>query len=230
MSDYNSVNEEIRAQNEKVKQMPLRKRLQHYWYYNKWILFAAIGAFLLIYFIIDSMLTYNKTFYVTGIFINCGASPEWEKELEQAFAQRYDINTDTYSVDFDYSLSYEVGFADPATAYTPVKMVAYSEGHVGDFVLCDEESFGFFADKGYFADLSEVLSEEQFLAYEPYLYYYDAGDLRGSIPTAIRLPDISMLQAAGCYLYGSDDILFTVFYLSEHKTQALQALEFFMQE
>ena len=229
MSDYNSVNEEIKAQNEKVKQMSLRKRLQHYWYYNKWILFAAIGAILLIYFIIDSMLTYNKTFYVTGVFINCGASPEREKELEQAFADAYGINTDTYSVDFDYSLSYDTEFVDSATAYTPVKMVAYSEGHVGDFVLCDEESFGFFANNGYFADLSEVLSEEQFTAYEPYLYYYDAGDLRGSIPTAIRLTDISRLQQAGCYLYGTDDILFTVFYLSDHKNHALEALEFFMQ-
>ncbi len=230
MSNYNSVNDEIKAQGAKVKNMPVHKRLGYYFYYYKWIILVILAAALFIYFIAKSIISNQKPIYLTGVFMNSNTSSGHEALMEQAFADYYGIDLQTYSIDFDYSLGYNIEDpTDSLSTYTPPKMVAYSEGRVGDFVLCDTETFDFFAGSGYFADLSEIVTPEQLSRYQDFFYYFDAGDGRGSIPVAVRLEDTQLLHSMSCYR-GMDDIYFSVFYNSQHKDHALDFLEFICSE
>ena len=226
MSEYNSVNDEIRAQSKKLKDMPLRKKIGYYIYYYKWIALAVIASVLMIFFIIKSIVSHLAPTYVTGIFMNCNTSSTNATQMAQAFSDYYSIDTNKYSIDLDYSLGYDIEDpTDSLSVYSPAKMVGYSEGHNGDFILCDADTFDFFAQSGYFADLSEVFTNEQLSPYDDSFYSFDSGDGRGSIPIAIRIENTDILHSMSCYP-NVNDIYFAVFHNSKHKDRALEFLNF----
>ena len=223
MGDYNTVNEEIRAQRDKVKKLPWHKQLGHYWHYYKWIILGLLVAALLIIGIANSIF-HHKNAYLTGILMNSSATESQAQALEQLFTDHYAVDTDRYSVDFDYSLGYNADDpTDSVSVYTLPKMVAYSEGRVGDFFICDTVAYDAFAQNGYFADLRQVLSEDLLVQYEDRLYYYDAEDGRGEIPVAIRLETPESFRSFLGYA-DDEELLFSIFYNSRQPEHALEFL------
>lgn len=223
MGDYNTVNEEIRAQREKVRKMPWHKQLGHYWHYNKWIILGTAAAVILIVSMIRSAIN-HKDAYLTGVLMNSNPSESEVEALEQLYIDHYGVNTERYSVDFDCSLGYHIEDpTDSVSTYTPPKMLAYSEGKVGDFFLCDTDTYDFFAQSGYFADLRQVLSEDLLTQYEDRLYYYDAEDGRGEIPVAIRLETPESFRSFLGYA-DDEELLFSIFYNSRQPEHALEFL------
>lgn len=222
MGDYNTVNEEIRAQREKVRKMPWYKQVGHYWHYNKWIIIGIIIAVLLVASVTRSLINHRYA-YVTGVFINSEATDPEVTALEQSFSETYDVNLKKYSVSFDCSLGYSVEDpTDSLSTYTPPKVLAYSEGKVGDFFICDADTFDFFAQSGYFIDLREVLTKEQLTQYEDHFYYYDAQDGNGSVPIAIRLENTGSLGSMRGYR--NKELYFSIFYNSQKPEHAMDFL------
>lgn len=223
MGDYNTVNEEIRAQREKVRKMPWYKQLGHYWHYNKWIILGTAAAVILIVSMIRSAIN-HKAAYLTGVLMNSNPSESEVEALEQLFIDHYGVDTKHYSVDFDCSLGYHTEDpTDSVSTYTPPKMLAYSEGKVGDFFLCDTDTYDFFAQSGYFADLKQILSEDLLTQYEDRLYYYNAEDGRGEIPVAIRLETPESFRSFLGYA-DDEELLFSIFYNSRQPEHALEFL------
>lgn len=229
MSEYNSVNEEIRAQSDKIKKQPFSKRAGYFWYYHKWQLIAAVCAALLVGSIAKTILSDSKTIYLTGVFLNTRLTEPERETLIGEYAAAQGIDTDKYAVDFNCSLAYNLEDpSDSVSIYTPVSMVAYSEGCVGDFVLTDAGTFDFFAKSGYYADLSEALDASLLKRYEDRFYYYDALDGRGTVPMAIDISDSPRLASLG---YPEDDgVLFSLFFNSGKKEHALAFLAWLYEE
>lgn len=223
MSQYNSVNEEMKAQAEKVKKRPLPKRIAYFWYYHKWQIIGGTAAVILAGSILRTLLTDHQKLYLTGVFINTRLTNTGREELITDYADANDIDTQKYSVDFDCSLFYNVEDpTDSVSTYTPVMMLAYSEGKVGDFALIDAKTFDFFGAAGYFCNLSETFDEALLAPYEDKLYTYDYDDGNGSIPIAVDISDAPRLNQLG---YESDDgVLFSLFYDAPHKEQAITFL------
>lgn len=223
MSQYNSVNEEMKAQAEKVKKQPLPKRIAYFWYYHKWQFIGGTAAVLLVGSILHTLLTDHQKLYLTGVFINTRLTNTEREELITDYASANGIDTQKYSVDFDCSLFYNMEDpSDSVSTYTPVMMLAYSEGKVGDFALIDAKTFDFFGSAGYFGNFNETLDETLLAQYADRLYTYDYGDGNGSIPIAIDISDAPRLIELG---YENDDgVLFSLFYDAPHKEQALAFL------
>lgn len=223
MGNYNTVNEEIRAQREKVRKLPWYKQVGHYWHYNKWIILGIIAAVILVAGVVRSLVNHRYA-YVTGVFMNSEATDPEVAALEQAFYDAYQVDRNKYSVSFDCSLGYRIDDpTDALSTYTPPKMVAYSEGKVGDFFVCDAETYDFFAKSGYFIDLREVLSDQQLGQYEDSFYYYDAQDGNGSIPVAIRINAAASLTSM--HGYRNKELYFSIFYNSKNPEHALEFLD-----
>ena len=225
MGDYNTVNEEIRAQREKVKKMPWYKQLGHYWHYNKWIIISIVlGTFFVVSLIKSAM--EHRYSYMTGVLMNSYATEAQEKSLEEMYIDAFEINMDDYTLDFDCTMNYYLEDPTDVTSInTPAKMVAYSEGKVGDFFICDAETYDFFAKNGYFADLSQELPDDLIAKYQDRFYYYNAYDGRGEIPMAIRLETPEIFKTFDGYA-DDEELLFSIFYNGQHTEQALEFLTF----
>lgn len=223
MSQYNSVNEEIKAQEDKVKKQSLKKRIGYFWYYHKWQLIGGLAAVLLVGSILHTLFTDHKKIYLTGVFLNTRLTNTDRETLIDEYAAANDIDTDKYSVDFDCSLAYNLEDpSDSLSTYTPVMMLAYSEGKVGDFVLTDAKTFDFFAGAGYYCDLNEELDAALLAQHADRLYYYDFNDGHGGVPVAIDISDAPKLSRLG---YETEDgVLFSLFLNSNHQKQALAFL------
>lgn len=229
MSQYNSVGEEIRAQADKVKKQSLPKRIGYFWYYHKWQLIGGAAAILLVGSILHTLLTDHQKLYLTGVFLNTRLTNTEREALINEYAAANDIDLKKYSVDFDCSLAYNLEDpTDSLSTYTPIMMVAYSEGKVGDFVLTDAKTFDFFGTAGYYRDLTGVLDESLLARYADRLYYLDFDDGNGSVPIAIDISDSPKLPLLG---YEKEDgVLFSVFYDSPHREQTLAFLEWIYAE
>ncbi|MCM1105062.1 MAG: extracellular solute-binding protein [Clostridium sp.] len=223
MSQFNSVNEEIRAQVDKVKAQSLPKRIAYFWYYHKWQLIGTAAALLLVGSILHTLLTDHQKLYLTGVFLNTRLTNSECNALIDTYAAANDIDTGKYSVDFDCSLAYDPENPnDSVSTYTPVMMLAYSEGKIGDFVLTDAETFDFFGSAGYYRDLTDVLDEALLAQYKDRLYYYDFDDGNGAVPIAIDISDAPKLPMLG---YDREQgVMYSIFYDSPHKEQALAFL------
>lgn len=229
MSQYNSVNEEMKAQAEKVKKQPFAKRIAYFWYYHKWQLIGGTAAILLVGSILYTLLTDHQKLYLTGIFLNTRLTNTDREYLIQEYTDTNGIDTAKYSVDFDCSLAYNTeNTYDSVNTYTPVMMLAYSEGKVGDFALTDAKSFDFFGYAGYYCNLNEELDESLLTRFADRFYELDLDDGNGSVPVAIDISDAPKLSLLG---YGKDDtVLFSLFYNSPHKEQALAFLDWLFTE
>lgn len=229
MSQYNSVNEEIRAQADKVKKQSLPKRIAYFWYYHKWQLIGGTAAVLLVGSILYTLFTDHQKLYLTGVFLNTGLTNTECKALIQEYAAANSIDTVKYSVDFDCSLAYNIEDpTDSVSTYTPVMMLAYSEGKVGDFVLTDAKTFDFFGAAGYFRNLNDVLDEALLTRHADRLYYYDFDDGNGSVPIAIDISDAPKLSLLGYDPAGG--VMYSLFYDSPHREEALAFLEWIYTE
>ncbi|MDE7239831.1 MAG: hypothetical protein K2N41_08990 [Lachnospiraceae bacterium] len=223
MSQYNSVNEEIRAQADKVKKQPLPRRIGYFWYYHKWQLIGGTAAVLLVGSILHTLFTDHQKLYLTGIFLNTRLTNTERASLIDEYASANGIDTEKYSVDLDSSLAYELeNPTDSVSTYTPVMMLAYSEGNVGDFAITDTKTFDFFGSAGYFKNLNEALDETLLSQHADRLYYYDFDDGNGSIPIAVDISDAPKVSMLG---YEKEDgVLFSIFYNAPHTEQALAFL------
>ena len=108
MSQYNSVNDEIKAQADKVKKQPLPRRIGYFWYYHKWQLIGGTAAVLLVGSILHTLFTDHQKLYLTGIFLNTRLTNTERAALIDEYASANGIDTEKYSVDFDCSLAYDL--------------------------------------------------------------------------------------------------------------------------
>ena len=223
MSQYNSVNEEMKAQADKVKKQPFPKRIGYFWYYHKWQLIGGIAAILLVGSILHTLFSDHQKLYLTGVFLNTRLTNTGRETLIDAYAAANGIDTEEYSVDFDCSLAYDPeNPTDAVSTYTPVMMLAYSEGKVGDFALADAETFDFFASAGYYCDLTEALDDTLLAQHTDRLQHMDFDDGNGSVPVGIDISDAPKISLLG---YKKEDgVIFSLFYNAPHREQALAFL------
>lgn len=223
MSQYNSVNEEIKAQADKIKGQSLPKRIGYFWYYHKWQLIGGTAAVLLVGSILHTLFTDHQKLYLTGVFLNSRLTNTGREALVEEYAAANGIDTAKYSVDFDCSLAYDLeNPTDAVSTYTPVMMLAYSEGNVGDFMLTDAETFDFFARAGYYCDLTDALDETLLAQHADRFCYIDFDDGNGSVPIGINLSDAPKLALLG---YEKEDgVTFSLFLNSNHREQAIAFL------
>lgn len=224
MGDYNSVNEEIKAQAGKLKNQSLPKKIAYFWHYYKWVLIGGIAIAILVISTLQALLTRHLDPYLTGIFLNTRLSYDDREALIDEYAAAAGIDTGKYSLDFDCSLAYNPeNPSDSASSYTPMIMLAYSEGNIGDFMLTDAASFNFFAEAGYYRNLNEVFDESLLAQHADRLRYFDLDDGNGSVPVGVDLSDSPKLSLIG---YEEDDgVLFSLFFRSDRVEQALAFLE-----
>lgn len=193
--------DEFKKEREAIKNGTWQQKLSYFWEYYKW--YAIIPTVLVI--CITSYIYHIVTDpedILSGVFLNAyGEDMKTSSdELLNGFYVQEDIDTSEYNINLNTSLNYLPNDDGGTSNYETIQvLMAWIAGDALDFIVGDEASVTELAYKGYFTDLTEVLSKEQIEKYEPYFLYMDDAvmeqlsasfDLEGNAEP-IAIPDCS---------------------------------------
>lgn len=172
---YKGVNDEIRQQHMKAKDMSFKGKLSYFWYYYKVHTFVAIAVLIFgTAFIYNIVTAKDYNFY--GIMLN-SSQLDGEK-LELSFGEYAGLDMENYEcfIDTLTTLSYQ---AQSQYEYaTFQKLVALVQSKDLDVMVLDAQVFYNFSFNGMLMDLRNVLSEEELAKYEGNIYYLDYAEVR----------------------------------------------------
>ena len=176
MSSQNSLNGEIREQMKKMKDMSLKGKISHLWTYYKLHAAIAIIAIAFVSSIIYNYATHKDT-VLYAIFVNASMPHMDGSELSSEFEQYAGIDTNKYKAFFDFSFRISDTTFMTETASTNEKLAAMMYARTADAFIADSAVFEYYAQREYFANLENMLSEEVLEKYKDYLYYTDVSTI-----------------------------------------------------
>lgn len=165
------VMDEFREEREALKNGTPKQKLSYFWLYYKWYVIGGVAAIFLLVTLIHDIVTQKEDAFL-GVFVNAWPQ-EGSEEYLQEFAENAGINAEKYSVSADSSLYYNEGTMDETSMAAIQKLAVYVAAGEIDVMVSDPDTTRRYANGETFADLREVLSEEQLEKYEPYFYYID---------------------------------------------------------
>lgn len=176
MSSKMSVNEEIKEQHQKTKDMTLKGKLSYFWYYYKVHALVAVCVILLVISFIHQIVT-DKPCAFYAILLNANNTPEnadtsvlWKDEF-QTYAG---IDPDAYQVTIDTSVTLTSDGSSQYESANRTKITALMSAGDIHAILADTENFENYARQESFYDLNAIFTDEELAPYADYLYYTDA--------------------------------------------------------
>lgn len=168
-----SWKEEINNTKKVLKEGTASQKLEYIWDYYKLPILLFLVAILFIGSFVHAKVT-AKEYILQGMFLNSIAEVDTVDRFEQDYLANCPIDLSKEDVFFDTSIYYSTDNNTDTTSYQSIQLInaRIAAGEI-DFMVAENSILTGFSYNGYFYDLSEVLSEEQFQKYEPYFLYYD---------------------------------------------------------
>jgi hypothetical protein len=161
-----------------VKELSFPNKLVFIWDYYKIPLFVALVVLFLIGSFIYEQSTSKKAI-LQGIFINSFSSAEYTPEhILEDFLKTQEVDTEKYYADCRTNIYYEAVNQNNSSAAISNKealqlIASQSGADMLDYIVGPHDGMLELAYKGYFTDLSEILSPEQYKKLQPYFLYLD---------------------------------------------------------
>ena len=171
------VMDEFKEERRAVKDAGFKERLKYFWYYNKWYVVGGIIALIIVSAFIHDMVSRKDIVYDAAL-LNCTANLEAMDEYNDRFLADMGIDTKKNTLSMDTSLKISFGVMDEIAITSAEKLSAYVAAAMLDTITAKDELFENYANAGIFADLRDVLSDEEIKKYEPYFYYVDEDVVR----------------------------------------------------
>lgn len=224
-----------------------KEKFEYLLYYYKWY---AIGVLLFLVFLVHFIYSNvtAKEAALNGIFVNAYTTPEALTAFKEDLNSRLTIDTSEYEISLNTNLSY---LTDPASEYNNYELfqslqVWYAAGEI-DFLVGNLDFMTIMAYQGFFIDLSEVLTKEQYTFYEPYFHYIDrdilnSDNLSGEFvfpdstdPSGMKDPVPVFIDISNCnklsslYDYDIDNLFFGIIPNAPHMERAIIVLDYLME-
>lgn len=168
-----AVMDEFKSERESVKNGPFKKKVAYFWTYYKWFVIIPLIIIIGIASYIYNIVTATDT-VLNGILLNTNSLESDLSDLINGFYEEQQIDQELYDISLNTSLSYYPDSQNASSNYTTLQaLMAWSSVGTIDFISGDMSTMKDLAYKGYFVDLTTVLSAEQLTAYEPYFLYID---------------------------------------------------------
>lgn len=216
----NSIHDEIREQNAKLKNASFKEKLAYFKeYYLKTtiiIVIAAIAGMHIIY----SMVTAPKDTAFSAYFFN-NSGYVTDNSLIDNFASHMDIDSKKHSVFIDSTIYLNPTSTDFNSVASVQKTAAAISTNDLDIIAGDTTVIDFFAKDGYFYDVTELLPEETCAKFADN-FYYAKNDEDKLIPVGIYVKDAPMLKK---YNYYTDQEPVLCFVINSNSID--NAIEFF---
>lgn len=171
---YRGVQDEIRQQQQKMKDMSFKGKLQYFWYYYKiHTIVIVLAVIFLVSLVRDILSVKDYTFY--GIMLNSVNLSE--ESMEEAFGEYAGLDLETYACFIDVSSTMSYRTVTQYDMATSQKLVALIQTKDLDAVVFDSDVYNNYANNELLADLTTLYTPDELQKYEGYLYYVDKAQI-----------------------------------------------------
>lgn len=171
MAAGNSVNDEIREQQRKLKGKPLKEKWAYFWEYYKIHTIVTICVTLAVISLIHTIVSQKDSALDVGLvnaFLKDGIEAQ---DVAADFAAYAQIDTEEYDVVIDPDLYVDYGGQDQYSYINMQKLTAMAAAGSLDVILTNEEYIDHNISAGLFIDLHEYFTDEELAEYEDRLIY-----------------------------------------------------------
>lgn len=211
----NGMRDEIREQNAKLKDAPLKEKLAYFKEYYLKTTLIAIAVIIFLGSLAYTMLTAPEDTAFSAVFFN-DTGDSSDTTLADSFAEFAQIDTAKHEVCIDATLMYRDSSSSDADmgssmnsyeAYVGLeKTMAMITTNELDIIAGDKEAFDYFCKAECFHDVTTILPTDVLAKFENQLYYYTNEETGETLPVGIRINDAPKLVAHHYYV-GNDAYL-----------------------
>lgn len=184
----NSLSDEIKEQNAKLRGAPLKDKLMYFKDYYLLTTLGIIAICAFVFSLIYSMVTAPDD-TALGIFLYNDSGDSSNTELIDSFAQYMGIDIAKHNVYLDSSLSYSTQMNEYNAYVELEKTMAAITASDLDVIVADSDTIDYFAKCELLEDVSVVLPSYLLEEYKDRLYY-----AAGSVPIGIFVSDAPKLN------------------------------------
>ncbi len=164
--------DEFKEERERLKHGTLKDKLKYFWYYYKFHTIVTLICLIALAVFIHDAVT-KKDYVFNAAFVNAAVLTD-AKEFEQKTTEALQIDTDKYALSIDNTIFIDKENPNSESTYYSIqKLSVLMMTNDLDITVMNSDTHRSYAYNMAFADLREILSEEQLQKYEPYFYYMD---------------------------------------------------------
>ncbi|MDE5824622.1 MAG: hypothetical protein K2H91_08065 [Lachnospiraceae bacterium] len=189
----NSMHDEIREQNAKLKGAPLKEKYAYFKeYYLKTTIVALIAVILVAYLAYSILTAPSDTAFAAFFYNDTGDSSS--TELVDGFVQYMNIDTKEHEAYIDATMNYMPDASD-YDAYMGLEksMAVISTGEL-DVIVGDAATLDYFARSECLHDITTILPDDLLAQFEDKLYYVESGESAERIPVGVYVTDSPKLN------------------------------------
>lgn len=196
-----TLEEEVKLQHEKLKDMTFKEKLSYLFFYYKWHALAAVGIVAFVIYVIVTLLSRKgEAFYC--VFMNVDHAFVETTDMSADFEAYAGINSKKYKTVFDttvYTKNNNPMFEDDAYD-SSVRLNALFMSSQVDAFCTSAKILDDYAVQDILIDMHEFFTDEEMdkLAAHDLIYYSKASDGR-EYPAAILISDSAVLDEVGIY-------------------------------
>ncbi len=206
----NSLHDEIREQNAKLKGAPLKEKLAYFKeYYLKATIIAIIAAIFIIHIAYTMLTSPSDTAFAAFFYNDTGDSSN--TELITGFAEYAGIDTKKHEAYIDATMSYYEDENPNFDIYMGLEkaMAVISTGEL-DVIIGDDVTIDYFARAECLHDITEVLPPDLLEAFKDKLYYAKIGESTVELPVGVYVTDSPKLNEYYYYVNQEPVLSFVV--------------------
>lgn len=210
----NGMRDEIREQNAKLKNAPLKEKLSYFKEYYLKTTLIVIAVLIFLGSLLHTMITAPEDTAFSAVFFN-DTGDSSDTSLADNFAEYAQIDTAKHEVYIDATLMYR----DASNAADLGTSMNSYEAYVGlektmalittselDIIAGDKDAFDYFCKADCFHDVRTILPADVLSKLEDQLYYYTNEETGETLPVGIRINDAPKISAHHYYT-GADAYL-----------------------
>lgn len=196
----NSLHDEIREQNAKLKDAPLKEKLAYFKEYYLKTTLVVIAVIVLIISIGYSMITApDDTGFAAYFFNNVGNSAD--TTMLDEFVEHIGLDTKEHEAYIDAAMHYDPESQNYESVYVSIeKSWAVISTEELDIIVGDQLAFDYFAKGEAFCDITTVLPDDLMEQFKDKLYYYTNEESGETLPVGIYVGDSPELAEHSYYI------------------------------
>lgn len=200
-----SMHDEIREQNAKLKDAPLKDKLAYFKeYYLKTTIVAVIVIIFVVYLAYSMLTAPSDTAFAAFFYNDTGDSSS--TELIDGFVEYMGIDTSEHDAYIDATMNYIPDSADSSTYMNLEKTMAVMSTGELDVIIGDADTIDYFGRTECFHDITTILPDDLLAIYKDRLYYAESIETGERIPVGVYVSDSPKLNQYNYYT-GQEPIL-----------------------
>lgn len=222
------IHEEIKKQQEKLKQKSLSEKWDYFWYYYKFHVIAGITALILITLFCIAFVRESREPSIYVALVNSTPSASERTALVEHYASDRSIDTSRHPAKMDYSMRITPSLTDDISIASSQQLMAHMNSGDVDVYIGDEWMIDEYVSLEAYENLEECLPGELLARIKDILYYADAGE-KGRIPVAIYADDLPKIRQETLY---PEDVrpLIAISRTSHRKEAAVDFIQYLLEE